>query len=77
MHTGQAVRFGIFLKYILRLLSDGSVEFKIYGCRYHFRLFQVELDTLGTKHFEIGSVVTKLQPLECIIHICIIWQPKG
>ena len=70
MHTGQAVRFGIFLKYTLRLLPDGSVELKISGCRYHFRAFQLELDTLGTKNFEIGSVVTKLQLFEvCYIYV--------
>ena len=64
MHTGQAVRFGIFLKYTLRLLPDGSVELKISGCRYHFRAFQLELDTLGTKNFGIGPVVKKLQLFE-------------
>ena len=30
----------------------------------HFRAFQLELNTLGTKNLEIGSVVEKLQPFE-------------
>ena len=55
---------GIFLKFASRLLPDGWVELKISGCRYHFRTFQLELDTLGTKNFEIGTVVKKLQMFE-------------
>ena len=33
-------------------------------CRCHFRAFQLELDTLGTKNFEIATVVKKLQMFE-------------
>ena len=54
----------IFLKSASRLLPDGWVELKISGCRYHFRTFQLELDTLGTKNFEIATVVKKLQMFE-------------
>ena len=58
------VSFEIFLKFTSRLLPDGWVELKISGCRCHFRAFQLELDNLGTKQFEIGSVVKKLQLFE-------------
>ena len=40
------------------------VGLKISGDRCHFGAFQLELDTLDTKNVEIGSVGTKLQPLE-------------
>ena len=56
--------FEIFLKFASRLVPDGWVELKISGCRCHFRTFQLELDILGTKNFEIGSVVKKLQLFE-------------
>ena len=46
------------------LVPDGWVEIKISDCRCHFRTFQLELDNLGTKNFEIGSVVKKLQLFE-------------
>ena len=46
------------------LVPDRWVERKSSGYRCHFRAFQLELDNLGTKNFEIGSVVKKLQPLE-------------
>ena len=64
MHIGQVTSLGIFLKLTSRLIPGGWVERKISGCRYHFRTFQLELDNLGTKNFEIGSVVKKLQPFE-------------
>ena len=51
------------MKLTSRLVSDGWVEQKIPGYRYHFQVFQLELDTLGTKNFGIGSVGAKLQPL--------------
>ena len=44
------------------LVPDRWVERKSSGYRCHFRAFQLELDNLGTKNFEIGSVVKKLQP---------------
>ena len=56
--------FEIFLKFASRLVPDGWVELKISGCRCHFWTFQLELDTLGTKNFGIGSVGTTLQPCE-------------
>ena len=49
------------VKYPSHLVPDGWVEIKISGCRCHFRAFQLELDILGTKNIEIGSVGTKLQ----------------
>ena len=64
MQVGQVPGFGIFLKSASRLLPDGWVGLNISGCRRHFRAFQLELDILGTKNFGVGSVVTKLQPLE-------------
>ena len=54
----------IFLKSASRLLPDRWVEVKISDCRCHFRAFQLELNTLDTKKFEIGSVGTKLQLFE-------------
>ena len=64
VHIDQVANFMIFLKCTSRLLSDRCVELKISGCRCHFRVFQIELDTLGTKNFGIGSVVEKLQLFE-------------
>ena len=64
VQVGQAPGFGISPKFASRLLPDGWVGLNISGCRYHFRTFQLELDILGTQNFGIGSVVTKLQPLE-------------
>ena len=61
VYIGLVASFGIFLKFSSRLVPDGWVELKISGCRYHFRAFQLELDNLDTKNFEIGSVDTKLQ----------------
>ena len=55
---------GFPLKVASRLLPNGWIQLKISGCRCHFRAFQLELDNLGTKNFEIGSVVEKLQPFE-------------
>ena len=51
-----------FSKFATRLLPDGWVELKVSGCRCYFWAFQVELDPIDTKNFEIGSVGTKLQP---------------
>ena len=39
-------------------------EIDAHNCRCQFRAFQRELQILGTKKFEIGSVVEKLQPFE-------------
>ena len=50
--------------YHSHLLPDEGVKRKISCCQYHFWTFQLELDNLGTKNFEIGSVVKKLQPFE-------------
>ena len=53
--------FEIFPKFASRLLHvpvpDGCVEHKISGYRCHFRAFQLELDTIDTKNFEIISEV--------------------
>ena len=54
----------VFQKTTKRLVCDGWIELKKSGCRCHFRTFQLELDNLGTKNFENGSVVEKLQPFE-------------
>ena len=64
MHIGQITSFMIFLKFASRLLPDGWVGLKSSGCRCHFWAFQLELDIVGTKNFEIGSVVKKLQLFE-------------
>ena len=64
VQVGQVPGLGFFLKSASRLLPDGWVGLKISGCKYHFRAFQVELNILGTKNFEIGSVVKKLQSFE-------------
>ena len=61
VHIGLVASFWIFVKFASRLLPDGWVKLKTSGCRCHFRAFQLELDTLDTKNFGIGSVVTKLQ----------------
>ena len=37
---------------------------KIYGCRYHFQAFQLELHNLGTENFEIDSVVKSYSGLK-------------
>ena len=55
---------GIYRKFASRLILERWVELQISGCRYHFRVFQIELNTLGIKNFEIGSVVEKLQSFE-------------
>ena len=55
-----------FLKIASHLLHDGWVELKISGCRYHVRAFQLELDILGTKNFEISSVVKNCLKLDGI-----------
>ena len=60
VHIGLDSSFEIFLKFASRLLPDRWVELKISGCRCHFRAFQLELNTLGSKNFEIDSVVEKL-----------------
>ena len=62
VQIGQGASFGVFLKSASRLLPDGWVELKMFGCRWYFRAFQPGLDIRSTKNFEIGSVVTKLQP---------------
>ena len=64
VHLGLIPCFEISLKLASRLLSDGWVGLNTSCCRCHFRAFQLELDNLGTKNFEIGSVVKKLQPFE-------------
>ena len=46
------------------LVPERWVERKSSGYQCHFRAFQLELDNLGTKNFEIGSVVKKLQQVE-------------
>ena len=51
----------IFQKITRRLTDYGVSKIKMTNCGCHFRGFQLELDTLDTKNFEIGSVVTKLQ----------------
>ena len=53
-----------FLKSASRLLPDGWVGFTSFDNRCHFRAFQIELDTLGTKNFGIGPVVKELQVFE-------------
>ena len=55
---------GFSLKVASGLVPDRWVERKSSSYRCHFRSFQLELDNLGTKNFEIGSVVKKLQPFE-------------
>ena len=55
---------GLFLKVASGLLPNGWIELKISGCRGHFRAFQIELDNLGTKNFQFGSVIKKLQLFE-------------
>ena len=55
---------GFLLKLASRLVSGGWVELKIYDCKCHYRAFQLKLDILGTKNFETGSVVKKLQIFE-------------
>ena len=57
---GQIAVFEIFPKFASRLLPDGWVGLKSSGCRCHFRAFQLELDIVGTKNFEIGPVVKKV-----------------
>ena len=47
---------GVSLKVASGLVPDRWVERKSSGYRCHFRAFQLELDNLGTKDFEIGSV---------------------
>ena len=64
VHIDQIGSFRIFLKFTSRLLPGGWVELEISGSRYHFRAFQLELDTLDIKNFEIGTVVKKLQTFE-------------
>ena len=64
MQVGQVFRFWIFLKSASRLLPDGCVGLEIFSCRCDFRVFQLELDILGTENIEIGSVGTKLQLFE-------------
>ena len=64
VHIGQVTSFQIFLKFASRLLPDGWVELTISSCRYYFQTFQLELDILGIKNFETGSVVEKLQIFE-------------
>ena len=64
VHIGQVARFGIFLKFASRLLPENLSEMEVHNCRCHFRAFQLELDILGTKNIEIGSVGTKLQLFE-------------
>ena len=64
VHIDQIGSFRIFLKFTSRLLPDRWVEHKISGSKCHFRAFQLELDILSIKNFEIGSVVKKLQQFE-------------
>ena len=64
VQVGQVPGFGIFLKSASRLLPDGWVGPTSFDNRCHFRAFQLELDTLGTKNFGISPVVKKLQLFE-------------
>ena len=64
VQVGQVPGFWIFLKSASRLLPDGWVGFTSFDNRCHFRAFQLELDTLGTKNFGIGPVVKELQLFE-------------
>ena len=64
VHIDLVGQLGFFVKVATRLVPEGWVEHKISGYRCHFRAFQFELDNLGTKNFEIGSVIKKLQPFE-------------
>ena len=64
VHIGLVSSFEIFLNIASRLLPDRWAELKISGGRCYFRAFQIELNTLGIKDFEIGSVVEMLQPCE-------------
>ena len=65
MHIGQVARFGIFLKSASRLVPDGWVERKISVTDVIFERFSSSQNlTLGTKNFEIGPLVKKLQPFE-------------
>ena len=41
-----------------------KAELKLSGYRCHFRAFQLKLDTIGSKNFEIDSVAKKLQGCE-------------
>ena len=49
---------------MIRLTRYGVSEIKTPNCGCNFRGFHLELDTLDTKNFGIGSVGTKLQLLE-------------
>ena len=42
-------------------MKNVVVKLEISGCKGHFRVFQIELDNLGAKNFQIGSVDKKLQ----------------
>ena len=64
VQVDQVPGFWIFLKSASRLLPGGWVEFTSFHNRCHFRAFQLELDTLGTKNFGIGPVVKKLRLFE-------------
>ena len=50
-------QFWDFSEITSRLLHDWRIELKISGYTSHFRAFQLELDNLGTKNFEIDSEV--------------------
>ena len=66
VQVGQAPGFGISPKSASRLLPDGWVGPTSFDNRFHFRAFQLELDTLtlGLKNFGIRPVVKKLQLFE-------------
>ena len=47
-------------KFLVSRISTGRRN----ACKCYFRVFQLELDALDTKNFEIGSVDTTLQSYE-------------
>ena len=60
MNKSNIFEILIFQNCDSHLLPGEGVERKISGYRCHFFTFQLELDNLGTKNFEISSVVKKI-----------------
>ena len=50
-----------FLEVASCMLPNEWIELKISSCRGYFRAFQIEVDNLGMKNFQVGTVVKKLQ----------------
>ena len=54
--------------FVLAMWNSGhqvsEASLKISGCRGHFHTFQIELDNLGTKNYQFGPVIKKLQLFE-------------